>query len=305
MTFRPFTAVVETVERLSPTFARITFTGPELDSFGPAGPVRDLRIKLIFPTPEAPHPRVAHSGDWYTNWRALPDDQRGAMRTYSVRRLSRDDGRVRLVVDFVLHLEPGEGGPAAAWAAAATPRDELTVIGPDLAEPTDAGIEFCPVPGAEVHLYGDETAAPAIARILEDLPAGAAGCATIEVPYPEDITGIAAPAGVEISWLPRSGAAHGDLLAGALARRFPGALGPRRSVDKQTPDAPLIWETPRYSSSGEAVDPAADGADAYYWIAGESGMVKQLRRFLVAGAGIDRAQISFMGYWRRGVAMKG
>lgn len=305
MTFRPFTAVVEHVERLCPTFARITFTGPELSSFGPAGPVRDLRIKLIFPTVEAPRPRPARGDDWYTTWKELPDDRRGAMRTYSVRQLSRAGQRVRLTVDFVLHLAPGACGPASAWAAAAAPGDELTVIGPDTAAPTDTGIEFRPAPGASVHLYGDETAAPAIARIVEDLSADATGSATIEVPEPGDTPTIAAPAGVELTWLPRAGAAHGDLLAGALARRFPGVPRPRAGVDKPGADAPLIWETPNYSSSGELLGDrgAADGA--YYWIAGESGMVKQLRRFLVAGAGVDRAQISFMGYWRRGVAMKG
>jgi iron complex transport system ATP-binding protein len=29
-------------------------------------------------------------------------------------------------------------------------------------------------------------------------------------------------------------------------------------------------------------------------------LVKGLRRFLVSEAGIDRSQITFMGYWRRG-----
>ncbi|WP_262927851.1 siderophore-interacting protein [Microbacterium sp. NIBRBAC000506063] len=30
-----------------------------------------------------------------------------------------------------------------------------------------------------------------------------------------------------------------------------------------------------------------------------------LRRHLVKDLGIDRAQVAFMGYWRRGVAMRG
>ena len=39
-------------------------------------------------------------------------------------------------------------------------------------------------------------------------------------------------------------------------------------------------------------------------LAGESTMVTRLRRALVTEAGVDRRQVAFMGYWRRGVAMQ-
>ncbi len=42
----------------------------------------------------------------------------------------------------------------------------------------------------------------------------------------------------------------------------------------------------------------------YAWIAGESAMVTSLRRYLVKELGMDRSQVAFMGYWRRGVAMR-
>ena len=48
----------------------------------------------------------------------------------------------------------------------------------------------------------------------------------------------------------------------------------------------------------------ADHADVYAWIAGEAGVVTSLRRFLVKERGLGRGQVAFMGYWRRGVAMK-
>ena len=77
---------------------------------------------------------------------------------------------------------------------------------------------------------------------------------------------------------------------------------------------PDLWETPTYSSSGvdvEAEAPAAHpGADPagvdrlYAWIAGESLMVTTLRRALVTELGVDRKRVCFMGYWRRGVAMR-
>jgi len=71
---------------------------------------------------------------------------------------------------------------------------------------------------------------------------------------------------------------------------------------------PDLWETPAYSSS-EAVDsPVAsvghDRDGLYAWIAGESKVVTGLRRLLVNELGVDRRQVAFMGYWRRGVAMR-
>jgi NADPH-dependent ferric siderophore reductase len=42
----------------------------------------------------------------------------------------------------------------------------------------------------------------------------------------------------------------------------------------------------------------------YAWIAGESTVVTGLRRHLVRELGMDRRQVAFMGYWRRGVSMR-
>ena len=72
---------------------------------------------------------------------------------------------------------------------------------------------------------------------------------------------------------------------------------------------PDLWETPTYSSSGEDVESAAGPVgsslgDLYAWIAGESGLVTGLRRVLVRDLGVDRRQVAFMGYWRRGVSMR-
>ena len=39
----------------------------------------------------------------------------------------------------------------------------------------------------------------------------------------------------------------------------------------------------------------------YAWVAGESGMIRQVRRHLVAN-GLAKQQISFQGYWKRGQA---
>ncbi len=105
----------------------------------------------------------------------------------------------------------------------------------------------------------DETAAPAVCSILEDLDRHARGAAFLEVPVSRDATALA------------------------------GQVAPSRDPD--------LWETPTYSSSGEEADvPVATVGheldELYAWIAGES------------GCHVMGRQVAFMGYWRRGVAMR-
>jgi NADPH-dependent ferric siderophore reductase len=301
----PFVLAVATVagvERVSPSFVRITFGGADLADFGTPGLVLDQRIKLVFPAPGAPVPQLAPSDDWYSAWLALPDDERGSMRTYSIRGLDVADDETRLVVDFVLHLAPGSTGPASRWADAAAVGDELLVIGPRRGRVGGGGIEYAPGDARAILLAGDETAAPAIARILEDVDRDTQGVAFIEIPEDADILSIATPPGVEVRWLPRSGSAHGTQLIPAVLDHL-GASVPAVIADVDTDDP--LWETPTYSGLGEAVAAGANHADRYFWIAGESGVVTTLRRHLVKDLGVDRSQVAFMGYWRHGVAMRG
>lgn len=301
-TLTPFVlarASVSRIEPLSPSFVRVTFAGAELADFGVDGPMLDQRIKLIFPGASGALPTLsADDADWYTAWLALPDDERGAMRTYSVR--SHAPGTV--VVDFVLHLQPGLTGPASLWASGARVGDELLLLGPRRGA-TWGGIEYAPGDARTILLAGDETAAPAIARILEDIDRASQGVAFIEVPDPSDILAIDAPAGMEVRWMPRSGAAHGTALIPAVLHYLGTSLEVAEIRDIETPDP--LWETPAWSDLGEEVSEGPNHAERYFWIAGESGVVTTLRRHLVKDLGIDRSQVAFMGYWRRGVAMRG
>jgi NADPH-dependent ferric siderophore reductase len=295
-------ATVSSVERVSPSFVRITFSGADLADFGTPGRVLDQRIKLVFPAAGASVPRLEASENWYSAWLALPDDERGSMRTYSIRELRVSGEETLLVVDFVLHLAPDATGPASRWADAASESDELLVIGPRRGRKEDGGIEYAPGDARAILLAGDETAAPAIARILEDVDRDTQGVAFIEIPEDADILPIATPPGVEVRWLPRSGDAHGTRLIPAVLDHL-GASAPAVIADVDTEDP--LWETPTFSSLGEAVAAGANHADRYFWIAGESGVVTTLRRHLVKDLGVDRSQVAFMGYWRHGVAMRG
>ncbi|SDS06219.1 siderophore-interacting protein [Actinopolymorpha singaporensis] len=302
------------VERLSPSFVRVELAGPELADFGVQGELYDQRIKLIFPGPSGVLPSLAGEESWYSAWLSLPDAERGHMRTYTVRDVRGAGRDARVVVDFVLH---GESGPGSCWAAKARVHDRLLLVGPRRGVHF-GGIEFDPCGLREVLLVADETAVPAACSILsalDALHADVCGAAFLEVPESGDVLDIPAPAGIDVVWLPRDGAAHGRRQVAAVRRHL--GLAPTRELVDDRQVLPDLWETPTYSSSGEPIDaPTADrtadpttGAGKwgglYAWIAGESKVVTTLRRCLVKEAGLDRRQVAFMGYWRHGVAMRG
>ncbi|RRD04433.1 siderophore-interacting protein [Arachnia propionica] len=293
--FVPVVATVTQVERLSPGFVRITFATPP--GFGGSGPVWDQRIKVLVPGTAGV---FRHDGpDWYEVWSALPEAERGAMRTYSIRSLAQTAQCATVVVDFVLHLAHGATGPASAWAASAAVGDQVTLVGPS-GGGERVGVEFAPGGAERLVLAGDETAAPAMARILEDLPRDACGVALIEVPTAADRVPIDAPSGFEVTWLPREGADHGALLAPRVLSLAPGDGGVGGVVAGEDPEE--IWETPTYSGLGEELPGAVASSGTYWWIAGEAGVVAGLRRTLVRDHGIERCRIAFMGYWKRGRA---
>jgi NADPH-dependent ferric siderophore reductase len=304
-------AEVRRVERISPSFVRLELGSPAFTELGVDGPWLDQRVKLVFPHGDGPVPSFAGADDsWYATWLARPVEERGHMRTYTVRDVVRhgtsdpaDSSDIRMVIDIVLHEDHGEGttGPGSSWAARADVGDRLVVLAPRRGH-AYGGIEFAPGAAGRVLLVGDETAVPAVAGILRDLPADVSGSALLEVPLSADVQELEAPAGVEVVWLPRDGRPLGSLLHPAALER----LGVAPAVVEVGDDEvdPDLWETPAYSSSGEVVaTESAHTDDLYVWIAGESKVVTGLRRVLVKDVGLDRRQVAFMGYWRLGVSM--
>lgn len=297
--FRFFDVRVARIVDLSPSFRRFTFTGPDLDQFADNG--YDQRIKLLLPLP-CGYESVPQGEQWYLEWRDLPDELRHPIRTYTARD-ARNDVR-ELDVDIVLH---GDAGPASRWANRAVVGDELVVLGPNREHDGPAGgIDFVPPAHADrLLIAGDETAAPAIAGILQRLPRDARGEAIVEVPVTGDAIPVDAPAGVTVRWLPRDGAAHGSLLVPAVqaacARLMPGEapLPDGAALEDVDIDHGILWEVPVDHATGE---PLARSAALYAWLAGEAGAIKTLRRHLVGSCGVDRKAVAFMGYWREGRA---
>ncbi|MEV6305892.1 siderophore-interacting protein [Actinoplanes sp. NPDC051861] len=291
--FRFFPVEVSRVTRLSPNFLRVTFIGDELDRFADNG--WDQRIKLIPPLPGSGHEHLPTGPDWYSQWRCLPDEQRNPIRTYTVRAVRA--ARREIDVDMVLH---GVNGPASRWAVAAAPGATACIMGPNADFTGNAGgIDFHPPTGTRrILLGGDETAVPAIASILSNLPADATGEALLEVPESADVLDIAAPAGFRVTWLARDGASHGTYLVPAVqsaaARLLGDCTAPANvDLDDVNVDEEILWEVPEEAT-------AIDGF--YAWLAGEAGVIKTLRRHLVTDCGVDRRAVAFMGYWRLGKA---
>jgi len=295
------------VERISPAFVRFELGGACLAEFGVDGPLYDQRIKLVFPHEDGPVPSFEGADDsWYGTWLARPVEERGHMRTYTVRDVLGEGVDTRLVVDIVVHPDDhGDLGPGCAWAARATVGDRLVLMAPRRGQ-FYGGIEFAPGAARRVLLVGDETAVPAVCAILAQLRPDAVGAAFLEVPTAADELTVQHPEGIEVVWLARDGEAHGVPLRRAVLDH----LGVGTAVVEEPEEVdPDLWETPTYSSSGEDVEDAAtvvghDLDGIYAWIAGESGVVTGLRRVLVKDLGVDRRQVAFMGYWRRGVAMQ-
>lgn len=290
--WRFFRVRVARTRRLSPSFVRVTLTGPGLDELADNG--FDQRVKLLLPAVDGGFAHLPNGPGWYAAWRQLPEDRRPPIRTYTVRGVRPAQREVDL--DMVLH---GDTGPAGRFAARAEPGDPVMLLGPDSRHPgAHGGLEFRPPEGhvGPTLLVGDETAVPAVLSILGGLPAAAHGEALLEVPDAGDITDVAVPVGVRVTWLvrPGDGSALPDAVRDAVERLglaggpTPGEPAP---TDGEEGDEPL-WDVPEQ----------ARAAGVYAWLAGESTVITGLRRYLVRDLGVDRDGVAFMGYWKRGRA---
>ncbi|MEV4353650.1 siderophore-interacting protein [Nonomuraea sp. NPDC049625] len=286
-----FDVRVARLERLSPSFLRVTFTGEDLGIFADNG--YDQRIKLILPLPGHGLAHLPTGSDWFPRWRELDDDRRNPIRTYTARLVRQAEREVD--VDVVMH--PGGDGPVARWAQEVRPDDVAVLFGGDARHPEAHGnVVFQPPAGTgTVLIAGDETAVPAICSILERLPDGFTGTALMEVPCEQDFLEIRTASQVKIEWLARGDAERGALLEAAL-RSAAGTLLPPLPVpdtfDDVDVDVEELWEVPEE----ESTEPL------YAWLAGEAAVIRSLRRYLVAERGMDRRAVAFMGYWRQGRA---
>ena len=237
-------------EWLSPHMVRIVAGGPGFADYVNNDFV-DRYVKIVFPQPGVDYPQPL---DLWAIRETMPREQWPHTRTYTVRWA--DTAAGELAIDFVVHGDEGLAGP---WAAAAEPGHSLIFTGP--------GGGYNPDPAADWYLLaGDEAALPAVAAVIESLPADARGLAIIEVGTEADIQEIAVPAGLELVWLQRGDvpAGESELLVAAVRN--------------------AAWPEGRVNVFAH----------------GERGYMKGLRDVLFRERGLDRSQVSLSGYWAKG-----
>jgi NADPH-dependent ferric siderophore reductase len=238
------------VEKITPHLVRVTLSGDALDGFVSVG--FDDHAKLFFPDPvtgELNRPTVTEEGPVW------PEGMRPVMRDYTPRAF--DPVARTLQIDFALHYP---GGPATQWAEQAQVGQTLGVAGP-------RGSFVVPTAFDWHLLMGDDTALPAIARRLGELPTGARAVVLVEVDSPEDRIDLPSDAKLDVQWIYRNAAGSGA--------------------------TPLL--------DALRAMPMSDGT-FHSWIACETAQAKLLRTYLIAECKANPKWIRASGYWRRGVA---
>lgn len=237
---------VQEVFRPSPHLVRVRLSGDDLHDFISAS--FDDHLKLMLPAhPDAPLvlPEPGTEGP------AFPSEgQRPIMRDYTPRWFDQATGLLDL--EFALHGT----GAAATWAMQAKPGQEVGVGGPRGSFVVPTGFDW--------HLLvGDETALPAIARRLDELPAGVQAFVIAETADPADRRDLESRAGLTMQWLTEG--TDGGLAAAVAAWRRPAGEG-------------------------------------YAWAAGEAAEMAATRHVLVDQHGVVKERMRVAAYWKRGAS---
>ncbi|MFF8570203.1 SIP domain-containing protein [Streptomyces sp. NPDC015408] len=242
---------------LTPGMRRVTLSGEQLCAFTtPEGFTRpafasrgfDDDLALYFSHPGLSDPVLPVQGEAKL---IVPKDPRPLSRAYTVRRWDPEAGE--LDVDFVRHGV----GVGTTWAYRAAPGDRIHLSGPRTSKTLPAGTDWWLV-------AGDDTALPAIGRLLDELPADARAQVFVEIAEDAHRQELRELPGVDVTWLVRPGETSGTVspLTGAVrgAGWWPG--------------------------------------QAFVWLAGEHTAVRDIRRHLVEDRGVPKEDIDFTGYWR-------
>ena len=223
---------------ITPRMRRVTLGGPELAGFVSLG--SDDHIKLLFPQ-NAQEQAALES----PSFSIKGDGPQPAMRDYTPRRYDLSIGE--LDIDFVLHGD----GPASTWAEQVQVGQHLYIGGP-------RGSMIVPDIFDSYLLIGDETAIPAIARRLEELPAGRKVLAVIEIADAAEQQVLSSAAKVEVIWVLRG---QDDLLD--VVRNL------------TVPSGTL-----------------------YSFVATETKLSRQVRRVLLDTHKVNEQYLKAVGYWR-------
>lgn len=245
--FREMT-VVRTAE-VTPQMRRVTLRGQKLERFAHDG----LHMRLLLaprPDVEVVWPVMGEDGR-----QAWPEGERPLARVYTIRRIDVAAGEID--VDFVLH--DGDEMPGAQFGRDATLGEVVGMTGPG------GGT----LPRFSRYIFaGDETALPAISRMLEELPSTASAVAIVEIANPGERQELMVGPGIDLHYVSRDGRPAGttDLLAENL-----------RGLDE------THWEQ-----------------QPYVWVGCEQAASRHIRKYLKQERQLPRERFRVAAYWRRG-----
>lgn len=229
-----------------PGMLRLTLIGDRIEALGSGG----LHVKLMRPVRddvEVRWPEVAENG--VTRWPKGP--HRLHVRYFTLRHLRLERGEVD--VDVVRH----DGGQISDWAAQAAVGDKIGIMGP-------AGDAHLPPDAKRVFLCGDETALPAIARLVDGASELVSGQALI-----------ALPAGVSLhDYMPRTAF---DV----------------RVISRSDFSARCLDEA-RAMIGAQSVD--------FAWFGGEAADANAMRALFKQDLGLAKGRQLSVAYWRQGEA---
>ncbi|MBP0616403.1 siderophore-interacting protein [Jiella mangrovi] len=175
-------ATVVGTKSVSPNFLRMTLAAENVEDFVDDG----MHFRLAIP-PKGRAPVWPHlDAGGRTRWPKGEDALHNPAYTF----VDVDPAAGRFAFDLYLH----EGGAATGWALGAQAGERVGVAGPGGGTPP---------PGDFLLIGGDETALPAIRRILELSPKDRRGHVFVELGDPADRCDLKAPSGMTVEWLTR------------------------------------------------------------------------------------------------------
>lgn len=240
---------VTRTEELAPHYRRIYLSGEALERTFPYVRLAPTdHVKVYFP-PEG-HEKVTLPERGPSGFGPDVDGGKPHFRDYTV------CGYLEESNELVLEFTTQGPGRASRWGAAAAPGSQLGVLGPR------SNIIF-PENYAHYLLAGDETALPALARFLEELPPAASVRVIAEVASVSERVELPKRPGAVVSWVYRDDA--GSLVSEVLK------------------------------------EPLPDNDDWFLFAAGEAGALRELRQHFRLELGLPRERVVLDGYWMRGV----
>lgn len=244
--FREMT--VAAVRNVTPRMRRVVLVGDAAHYTGGA-----LHVRVLIPPsgrmPVWPHADEAGRMVWPKGPDAL------VPRVYTVRYV--DLTRGEIAIDVALHA--GASTPGADWARSAGIGDRVGLLGPGGAA----------APAAAFNLFaGDETSLPAIARMLEGLPADVRAVVRVEVEDEAEDQELSSPAMLDVKWLHRRGA----------------AAGTTSLIETAVREVPL----------------PGDAVDIRVFAGCEQATSRRLRAYLMQERKLAKERLSIAAYWRLG-----